>query len=206
MSDGMFELNALATNPDAQDSFNCNFAIADEVHAYKKPKQYYLFKEAKKAYANKLMIGISTAGDDPNSFLAQRVRYCKKILDGEVDDEQYFVFICEADLTENEEGAKFLDYMNPDVQAMANPGIGQSVRAEDLMNDAIQAQNDPQQRKDFFAKSLNVFTNQIDTYFDMNVVKTSDAKNNWTIDELAKLPIKWYGGADLSKLHDLTGV
>ncbi|MFR3430824.1 MAG: hypothetical protein ACLTTH_12395 [Holdemanella porci] len=37
--------------------------------------------------------------------------------------------------------------MNPDVQAMANPGIGQSVRAEDLMNDAIQAQNDPQQRK-----------------------------------------------------------
>lgn len=96
--------------------------------------------------------------------------------------------------------------MNPDVQAMANPGIGQSVRAEDLMNDAIQAQNDPQQRKDFFAKSLNVFTNQIDTYFDMNVVKTSDAKYNWTIDELAKLPVKWYGGADLSKLHDLTGV
>lgn len=206
MSDGMFELNALATNPDAQDSFNCNFAIADEVHAFKKPKQYNLFKEAMKAYANKLMIGISTAGDDPNSFLAQKVRYCKKILDGEVDDEQYFVFICEADLTENEEGAKFLDYMNPDVQAMANPGIGQSVRAEDLMNDAIQAQNDPQQRKDFFAKSLNVFTNQIDTYFDMNVVKTSDAKYNWTIDELAKLPIKWYGGADLSKLHDLTGV
>ncbi len=35
MSDGMFELNALATNPDAQDSFNCNFAIADEVHAFK---------------------------------------------------------------------------------------------------------------------------------------------------------------------------
>ncbi|MFR3430825.1 MAG: terminase large subunit domain-containing protein [Holdemanella porci] len=78
MSDGMFELNALATNPDAQDSFNCNFAIADEVHAFKKPKQYNLFKEAMKAYANKLIIGISTAGDDPNSFLAQRVRYCKR--------------------------------------------------------------------------------------------------------------------------------
>lgn len=205
-SDGMFELNALAANPDAQDSFNCNIAIADEIHAFKQPKQYNLFKEAMKAYSNKLMIGISTAGDDPNSFLAQRVKYCKRVLDQEIEDEQYFVFICEADMTENEDGGKFLDYMNPDVQAMANPGIGESIRPEDLMNDAVQAQNDPQQRKDFFAKSLNVFTNQIDTYFDMNMVQASDIKYNWTIEQLVKLPIKWYGGADLSKLHDLTGV
>lgn len=205
IADGMFELNALAANPDAQDSFNCNVAIADEIHAFKKPKQYNLFKEAMKAYTNKLMIGISTAGDDPSSFLAQRVKYCKRVLDGEVTDDQYFIFICEADMSTNDEGGKYLDYMNPSVLAMANPGIGQSVRMEDLLNDALQAQNDPQQRKDFFAKSLNVFTNQIDTYFDMNVVVESDSKYNWTIDELAKLPIKWYGGADLSKLHDLTG-
>lgn len=206
IADGMFELKALAANPDAQDSFNCNVAIADEIHAFKKPKQYNLFKEAMKAYTNKLMIGISTAGDDPNSFLAQKVKYCKRVLDGEIEDEQYFIFIAEADMSTNDKGGKYLDYLNPDVQAMANPGIGQSVRAADLMNDAIQAQNDPQQRKDYFAKSLNVFTNQIDTYFDVPLVVSSDMKYNWTIQELAKLPIKWYGGADLSKLHDLTGV
>ena len=34
---GLFDFNALATNPDAQDSFNCNIAIADEIHAFKKP-------------------------------------------------------------------------------------------------------------------------------------------------------------------------
>ena len=65
----------MAANPDVQDSFNCNIAIADEIHAFKKPKQYTLFKEAMKAYRNKLMIGISTAGDDPNGFLAQQVEY-----------------------------------------------------------------------------------------------------------------------------------
>ena len=27
---------------------------------------------------------------------------------------------------------------------------------------------------------------------------------SWPLDDLAKLPIDWYGGADLSKLHDLT--
>ncbi len=202
---GMMELYALAANPDVQDSFNCNVAIADEIHAFKKPKQYNLFKEAMKAYRNKLMIGISTAGDDPNSFLAQKVKYCKRVLDKEVEDEQYFIFICEADPTQKEDGTEFIDYTNPIVHEMANPAYGESVQPDDLMNDAIQAQNDPQQRKDFFAKSLNVFTSSLKTYFDMGVIRTSDEKYNWTLEELAKLPIVWYGGADLSKMHDLTG-
>lgn len=202
---GLFDLTALAANPDAQDSFNCNVAIADEIHAFKKPKQYNLFKEAMKAYTNKLMIGISTAGDDPNSFLAQRVRYCKRVLDGEISDEQYFIFICEADPMPGENGKKFIDYTNPKTHEMANPAYGASIRPEEMQNDAFQAQNDPQQRKDFFAKSLNVFTSAMETYFDMAEVETSDSKYHWTLEELAKLPITWYGGADLSKLYDLTG-
>lgn len=202
---GLFDLTALAANPDAKDSFNCNVAIADEIHAFKKPKQYNLFKEAMKAYTNKLMIGISTAGDDPNSFLAQRVRYCKRVLDGEISDEQYFIFICEADPMPGENGKKFIDYTNPKTHEMANPAYGASIRPEEMQNDAFQAQNDPQQRKDFFAKSLNVFTSAMETYFDMAEVEAADSKYHWTLEELAKLPITWYGGADLSKLYDLTG-
>lgn len=202
---GMVSIRALAANPDAQDSFNCNVAIADEIHAFKKPKQYNLFKEAMKAYTNKLMIGISTAGDDPNSFLANRVEYCKRVLDEEVKDEQYFIFICEADPVEGEDGKEYIDYLNPVTHEMANPAYGKSVRPGDLMNDAVQAQNDPQQRKDFFAKSLNVFTSSIATYFDMQEVTASDKKYDWSLEELAKMPIKWYGGADLSKMYDLTG-
>ena len=161
---GFFRLDALAANPDAQDSFNCNLAIADEIHAFKKPKQYNLFKEAMKAYSNKLMIGISTAGDDPNSFLAQKVTYCKKILDKEVENDRYFIFICEADYSVDENGAKFLDFTNPRIQEMANPAYGQSIRPDELMEGAMEALNDPQQRKDYFAKSLNVFTDAIDTF------------------------------------------
>lgn len=203
---GMVEIHALAANPDVQDSFNCNIAIADEIHAFKKPKQYNLFKEAMKAYTNKLMIGISTAGDNPNSFLANRITYCKRVLDGEIEDEQYFIFICEADAKEQEDGTKEIDYTDPLTHQMANPAYGASIRPQDLMNDAMQAQNDPQQRKDFLNKSLNVFTNPINTYFDMDKVESSDLKYNWTLAELARLPITWYGGADLSKIHDLTGV
>ncbi len=202
---GLFSLKALAANPDAQDSFNCNVAIADEIHAFKKPKQYNLFKEAMKAYTNKLMIGISTAGDDPNSFLAQRVKYCKRVLDGEVKDEQYFIFICEADPVETENGKEWIDYTSQQTHEMANPAYGISIRPEEILNDAVQAQNDPQQRKDFLAKSLNVFTSAVETYFDMAEVTASDGGYSWKLEELAKLPVTWYGGADLSKLYDLTG-
>lgn len=200
LGDGHFFLRALAANPDTQDSLNCNIAIADEMHAYTKPKQYNILKEAMKSYSNKIMIGISTAGDNEQMFLGQRLKYCRKVLDGTVKDEQYFIFMCCANPDENGD----VDFTNPEVHEMANPSYGVTIRPEDIMNDAMQAQNDPQQRKDFFAKSLNVYTNSLKAYFDIEEFRRSDDKYDWTLDELAKLPVQWYGGADLSKLHDLT--
>ena len=94
LGDGSFFIRALASNPDAQDSLNASCAICDEIHAFKQPKQYNLFKEAMKAYTNKLLIGISTAGDNEQLFLGQRLKYCRKILDGTIKDEQYFIFMC----------------------------------------------------------------------------------------------------------------
>lgn len=201
LPDGSFYIRALAANPDAQDSLNCNIAICDEMHAFKQPKQYNLFKEAMKAYTNKLIIGISTAGDNEQLFLGQRLKYCRKVLDGTVKDEQYFIFMCCAP-----EGVKdgTVDFTDPKIHEMANPSYGVTIRPEEILNDALQAQNDPQQRKDFFAKSLNVYINALKAYFDIDEFRRSDRKYDWTLDQLAKLAIKWYGGADLSKLHDLT--
>ncbi|MDD2286399.1 MAG: terminase large subunit [Paludibacter sp.] len=200
LGDGSIFIQALAASPDKQDSLNCNIGIADEIHAYKTPKQYNIIKEAMKAYTNKLMIGITTAGDDMTSFCYQRLQYCKKILDGTVKDEAYFVFICKADQDENGD----VDYTNPRIHEMANPAYGVSIRPQDIMNDAMQAQNDPQQRKDFLAKSLNVYTAAMKAYFNIEEFRASDRKYNWTLEELAKLPINWYGGCDCSKLHDLS--
>ncbi|EOV1464673.1 terminase large subunit [Listeria seeligeri] len=198
--DGSLYIKALAANPDRQDSLNCNVGIADELHAYKTPKQYNIIKEAMKAYTNKLMIGITTAGDNMSSFCYQRLQYCKKILDDTVKDEAYFVFIAKAD--EDKKGE--VDYTNSIQHEKANPNYGITIRPADMTNDSLQAQNDPQQRKDFLSKSLNIYTSAMKAYFNIDEFKTSDSKYNWTIEELAKLPIKWYGGADLAKLHDLT--
>lgn len=201
LSDGSFFIRALAANPDSQDSLNANICIVDEIHALKQPKQYNLFKEAQKAYTNKLLIGISTAGDNEQAFLGQRLAYCRKVLNGTIEDEQYFIFMCCAN-PDKDTGE--IDYTNPAVHEMANPNYGVTIRPDEIMNDALQAQNDPQQRKDFYAKSLNVYTNAMKAYFNIDEFRRSDNQYSWTLDELARLPITWYGGADLSKLHDLT--
>lgn len=197
---GTIHIEALASNPDAQDSFNCNVAIADEIHAFKKASQYNRFKEGQKAYTNKLMIGITTAGDEMNSFCYRRLDYGVKVANGTVKDDSLFVFISRADQDENGN----VDYTDATQHQKANPNYGITIRPADMMNDALQAQNDPQQRKDFLSRSLNIYTSSIKAYFNINEFRSSDKKYNWTLEELAKLKIDWYGGADLSKMHDLT--
>lgn len=197
---GSIHIEALASNPDAQDSFNCNIAIADEIHSFKKPAQYNRFKEAMKAYTNKLMIGITTAGDNINSFCYRRLDYAVKVVNGTVVDDSLFVFVSRADQGENGE----VDYLEQVQHEKANPSYGVTIRPDDMMQEALQAQNDPQQRKDFLSRSLNIYTSAMKAYFDIDEFRRSDNKYDWTLEQLAKLPVEWYGGADLSKLHDLS--
>ena len=198
--DGKIEIIAMPSNPDSQDSFNCNFAIADEVAAYKKPSQYNRFKEAQSAYTNKLMIGITTAGDNINSFGYGRQEYAVKVATGLVKDDALFSFVARAD--QDDKGN--VEYTDPIQHQKANPSYGITKRPADLMNAALQAQNDPQQRKDFLSRELNIYTTAMKAYFDLDQFKRSDAQFDWTMEELAQLPIDWFGGADLSRVYDLT--
>ena len=198
--DGTLEIQAMPANPDSQDSFNSNFSIADEVAAYKKPAQYNRFKEAGKAYTNKLMIGITTAGDDINSFGYGRMEYAIKVATGVVTDDTLFSFVARAD--QDEKGD--VEYLDPIQHQKANPNYGVTIRPSDMLQDAYQAQNDPQQRKDFLSRSLNIYTAAMKAWFDIEEFRASDKQYDWTIEDLAHLPIYWYGGADLSRTYDLT--
>lgn len=198
--DGTLEIQVMASNPDAQDSFNCNFAIADEVAAYKKPAQYNRFKEAMKSYTNKLMIGITTAGDNINSFGYGLMDYAVKVATGIVKDDSFFAFVARAD--QDEKGN--VDYTNPVQHEKANPNYGITIRPQEILNDSLQAQNNPRQRKDFLSRSLNIYTAAMKAWFDIEELRASDKKYSWTLKELSQLGINWYGGADLSRMYDLT--
>ena len=115
--------------------------------------------------------------------------------------DRIFVLIARAD-PDKDTGE--VDYLSPLAQEQANPSWGVTIRPSDMMASALQAQNDPQMRKEFLTRSLNVFVSSFKACFDVADFRRSDAHYHWTQQELARLVTAWYGGADLSKLHDLT--
>jgi phage terminase large subunit-like protein len=209
---GAIKIQALAADSKKADGLNGNIFILDEIHAYKSANDYFVYKQAMKAYVNKLLIGITTAGSNMNSFCYQRLQYCQKILNKEVQDEQYFVFITKADNAD--------DYTNPIEHEKANPNYNVTIRAKDIEADALQAQNDVSARSEFLNKSLNIYTNTMSAYFDIGEVQVSDETAHAELKKLMDIPqneaiplekiaalkgVNWFGGADLSKMFDLTG-
>ena len=199
--DGSFYIQALANDESRLDSLNGNVTVIDEAHTMRNSKKYGLMKKTMSAYRNSMLFVISTAGDIPTGFLANRLKYCQKVLKQLVQDEALFIFICKANQTTDGDVG---DYLDDNVLKMANPSWGVTVSMPALRAEAEQAMNDPQTRNEFFNKTLNVFTNSMNAYFNPDEFIASDSCYDWTLEELARLPIQWYGGADLSRLHDLT--
>lgn len=210
---GTSEMFAIANQEDKLDSLNGNCLILDELHSWKRAgaKKYTLMKNAMKVYRNKLLLGISTAGDIPNGFLANRLKTLRGVLNGTIKDKAYDAYFTYIRCADQDEDGNILNAKgeittmdDPEVLAMCTPSLGVTTTLADLEDDAAQAVNEPQLKLEYLNKTLNIFTNDVNAYFKIEEFQASDKLYDWTIAELAKLPIKWYGGADLSKLHDLT--
>lgn len=202
--DGQISFEALAYKPDIFDAFNANIVHLDELELYKNAVPYGRLKDATKAYANKLILATTTAGDDGTGFCAQRMNYCSKIVRGEItgaDADRIFAFIARAD-ADPETGE--VDYLDPVNWQKSNPNWNVTIRPADMEAAAMQAQNDPQMRKEFLTRSLNVFVSSFRAWFNVDEFIRSDAHYDFSQAQLAKKVAKWYGGTDLSKLHDLT--
>lgn len=202
--EGQISFEALAYKPDIFDAFNANIVLLDELELYKNAIPYGRLKDATKAYSNKLILAVTTAGDDGTGFCAQRMAYCSKIVRGEItgaDADRIFAFLARADPDPETQEVNYLDPLN---WQKANPNWGVTIRPEDMEAYALQAMNDPQMRKEFLTRSLNVFVSSFKAWFNIDEFVRSDTRYNFTLPQLVKLVKSWYGGADLSKLHDLT--
>ncbi len=70
--EGSFFIQALANDESRLDSLNGNVIILDEAHTMRNSKKYGLMKKTMSAYRNSMLFVISTAGDIPTGFLANR--------------------------------------------------------------------------------------------------------------------------------------
>lgn len=205
---GHIDLETLAFKPDLFDSFNCAFVHLDELELYKNSIPYTRLRDSMKAYTNKLLLCTFTAGDDGVGFAAQHRNYMEKILRGTITGaaaDRTFVFLAQGpDAIDGVEWTNEKAFTDPRMHRAANPGYGITIRPEDMIATAEQAAHNPMLRKEFFTRSLNRFVSSYKAWFDIEEFRRSDERYNFTLTELARLVRAWYGGADLSKLHDLT--
>ena len=200
---GSIDLETLAFKPELFDSFNANFVHLDELELYKNAIPYTRLRDGMKAYSNKLLLATFTAGDDGTGFAAAHRDYMERILRGTVTGpaaDSTFVLLAQAPM----EPDGTIDYLNPAVHRACNPAYGITIRPGDMIAAAEQAEHNPSLRKEFFTRSLNRFVSSYKAWFDIEEFRRSDQRYDWTIAELPKLVKNWFGGADLSKLHDLT--
>lgn len=200
---GFIDLETLAFKPELFDSFNASFVHLDELELYRNAIPYTRLRDGMKAYSNKLLLCTFTAGDDGTGFAASHRDYMERILRGTVTGpaaDRTFVFLAQA--PEQPDGS--IDYLSPAVHRACNPAYGITIRPADMIAAAEQAEHNPALRKEFFTRSLNRFVNSYRAWFDLMEFRRSDERYDWSQAELARIVKAWYGGADLSKLHDLT--
>ena len=205
---GFIDLETLAFKPELFDSFNASFVHLDELELYKNAIPYTRLRDGMKAYTNKLLLCTFTAGDDGNGFAATHRDYMERILRKTITGpaaDRTFVFLAQA--PDAVHGVDVTDpkvFVLPEVHRACNPAYNITIRPADMIAAAEQAAHNPTLRKEFFTRSLNRFVGSYKAWFDVEEFRRSDEHYHWTAAELIRLIRAWYGGADLSKLHDMT--
>jgi phage terminase large subunit-like protein len=187
------EIKALGRDTKSIDGFRPYFASVDEYHLHKDNQMYKLLSDGTKKLKQCLVSVITTAGFDINGPCYELYKYCKNILDGVVDDETQFIFICELDKDD--------DIWDENNWIKANP-LWTPETLTSLRSDAIKAkQMQGGELRNFMTKSLNIWVKFAeDQYMDMQNWKACESDT--TLEDLRGR--ECYLGLDLSSGGDLT--
>ncbi|EPZ54723.1 phage Terminase family protein [[Clostridium] sordellii ATCC 9714] len=82
-------IKAVGRDTKSMDGFRSILAIPDELHAHRTNQTYKLLLGGQRKVNNALILAITTAGFDLNSFCYEHYQFCKKVLDGVVKKKVY---------------------------------------------------------------------------------------------------------------------
>lgn len=155
------------------------------------------------AVATGLTIMTTTAGKGLDS-------YCYNLMQKELEElkrnkkthDSTFSFIAKA--VEAKDGS--VDFQDRKNWYKANPNLGVSVSEEVLRDKIEDIKGSRQATSDFIAYNLNVYQPETFGEFKPEHFLNSDIHYDYTLKDLKDKDLTWYGGADLSKRDDMTGV
>lgn len=179
------------------DGTNPQLGLLDEYHQHETTEFYDLFDTGMKARKEPLLLIITTAGVDLNvPCYQQEYKYCSSILDGTIENDSYFVMICELDKDDDIANIENWKKANPIVMSY-DEGIAGLKESFEIAREV------PEKMRTFLTKNLNVWIQQKENgYMDMN--KWKECGQDFDLETLRGL--ECIVGIDLSATLDLTSV
>lgn len=179
----------LSADENTLDGKNIHLGIVDELHAHKTRGVWDVLETATGAREQPLILAITTAGFILDGICYEIRDYCKKVLQGVIQDDTFFGII----YTLDEEDDPF----DEKVWFKANPGLGICKKWDDLRRLAKKAKEQVSARPNFLTKHMNVWVRGETTW--MNMDKYQDAPKI----DASPGDLTWVG-VDLSQKIDIS--
>lgn len=196
-------IKSLGRDTKSMDGFGNILSICDELHAHPNNQMYKLLLDGQADVDNALTLAITTAGFNLNSFCYEHYQFCERILEGLIEKESLFIFICEMDKEDD-----IWDWKN---WLKANPyflynedGTPNDTKIARYSEKAIDArEKGGDDLTNFLTKQLNMWvTAKGGQYIDL--AKFKECESDLTLEDMRGR--RAYLGFDLSKGGDLTSI
>ena len=192
------ELIVTASDASKLDGLNVSFCLIDELHEAPNGLMYGVMKSSMGSRDEPLLVVITTAGFDTESFCYQQRTYCTDILSWQKTDDTQFAIIYTIDADD--------DFTDEQVWAKANPNLNVSVKVNYLKGEVNKASQNASEKASVMVKHFNKWlkNNTLDIWIDESYVLASMRDIKIT-DEMFR-DQDCIIGIDLASVSDITAV
>ena len=190
-------IKAMSSDVENKHGLSPSLVIYDELHTAKNRELYDVMQTGMGARKQPLIIAITTAGNDTNSFCYDQYVYAKNILDGVIKNPAFYAYIREV--------PKDADWKDPKNWKKANPSWGITVKPEYIRAQFIKALDQPSMENNFRRLYLNQWVEQASRWFSMEVWNRQNIFTS-PLSELDLTGQECWLGMDLSAIEDITAI
>lgn len=173
-----------------------SFVCIDELHVHRSSGVWDVFASAMGKRRQPLMFAITNSGFDRNSVCYKQREYSEKVLQGIIEDDTWYAWICGLD----DNGQGDFNWEDESNWIKANPCLGGAVQLEDLRQQALKAKEDPSSLNAFLRFRLCIWTTNFSHWMPMD--KWDACK--FEIDREKLKGRRCWGGLDLSTTIDIS--
>lgn len=183
----------LTGNAEGKHGLNASGIVGDEVHEWPDASLYTTVHQSEGAREEPLEFLISTAGVRGHGYGWELWEEAKSIQSGAAPQDDTLVVIYAADPED--------DWREEATWAKANPNLGVSVSIDYLRAECRKAQNNARLENDFKRYHLDLWTNQVVRWIQLEQWDLC-ARRNW-LDESSLVGRRCYVGVDLASTADI---